>query len=283
MQPDPKLHVNLLRLDERQRAEVLRRLDPGGSAGRARDHERRREPRWIFRRSDVVVELEQPGGSLSRFLVLARNLSANGLAFIHGGFVYSGTRGQVLLPRVEGPSQLVGIAVVGCRHVDGPLHEVRVQFAEAIQPREFLHFDQLMDGLPADAASVGELHGKALLVAGEATTIKMLRHALTPTRISLALAEHLGEARQLIERGQRFDLLLLDLPADRDAALRSVDELRRMDLDPPLTVLASDRGGSTHTTLMWEGADHVLRKPVRAEALYEVLLRLNRQRRSFAA
>ncbi|MHC5003471.1 MAG: response regulator [Planctomycetota bacterium] len=280
---DPQLHVNLMRLGERERAELLRRLDPVTTPdGRCADHERRREPRWIFRRSDIVAEMDQPGGGVSRFLVLARNLSANGMAFIHGGFVYPKTRAQFLLPRVDGPSQLVRGSVVGCRHVGGPLHEVRVRFDQSIDPKSFLHPDQLTDGLAVEASMVRNLAGRVLLLSGEPETLNAVTHALSPTEIELTHAESVHHSRMMLSR-RHVDLILLDLEDDRERAIRTVDELRRVDLDPPLAVLTRELQESFMTAVSWEGADYVLGKPLDARELYEVLIQLHRQRRAFVA
>lgn len=282
---DAKPHLNLSRLSEREREDLLHRLDPDGlRRGRCLDHDRRREPRWIFRRTDVVAELAQPGGQMLRFLVLGRNLSAHGMAFIHGGFIYPRTRGQFLLPRVEGPSHLVGGAVVGCRHVEGPLHEVRVRFDEAIQPREYLSFDELAEGLPEDAVTVRELRGRAILCTSEPMVAKVVRHAFTPTGIAIAEIGSPAEIRRLLLRPRHgFDVILVDVGADREQAKRRIETLRRGEHGVPIVALSEQTDRSFLTEIMWEGADHVVRKPPEAYALYEVMLQLHRQQRSFAA
>ncbi|MHC4990925.1 MAG: PilZ domain-containing protein [Planctomycetota bacterium] len=180
-----KLHVHLQRLSEQQRQELLRRLDPEGTA---LEDERRVEPRWPYRSANVAMVLEQPGGRRLQCLVLCRNLSTRGMAFIHGAFVYPGSRVRFVLPRPGQGHHLVHGDVVGCRHIEGPLHEVSVQFDEPIAPQEFVSVERLMEGLPAEAARLRRIRGQVLFVGTRLPLFKTLARALAPTSIGPALA-----------------------------------------------------------------------------------------------
>jgi hypothetical protein len=67
-----------VRLNNAERSKLLCRLDdePAGQGGR----DRRRYKRWEYRRSDIAVLVQHPGGGTGRYLVCARNISAGGIS-----------------------------------------------------------------------------------------------------------------------------------------------------------------------------------------------------------
>ena len=86
-----------IHLDNSERGKLLCRLDESPTT--LRPTERRREQRWEYRMSDVAVIVQHPGGGSGRFLVCSRNLSAGGMAFIHGGYIHPGSECRVGLTR----------------------------------------------------------------------------------------------------------------------------------------------------------------------------------------
>ncbi len=133
---------NLVRLSDSERDHLLDRLDRGSarkplvSEGAA--IERRKHPRLAYREVEVPLVVEHPGGGGAWLLVCARNLSAGGLAFIHGGFLHVGSRCRLLLHRLNGERELIGGEIVNCRHVEGALHEFSVRFEHKIELMEFV-------------------------------------------------------------------------------------------------------------------------------------------------
>lgn len=133
---------NLVRLSDSERDHLLDRLDRGSartplvSEGAA--IERRKHPRLEYREAEVPLVVEHPGGGGAWLLVCARNLSAGGLAFIHGGFLHVGSRCRLLLHRLNGERELIGGEVVNCRHLEGALHEFSVRFEHKIKLSEFV-------------------------------------------------------------------------------------------------------------------------------------------------
>ncbi len=142
---------NLVRLTDSERDHLLDRLDRGSArkplVSEGVSIERRKDPRLEYREVEVPLVVEHPGGGGAWLLVCARNISAGGLAFIHGGFLHVGSRCRMLLHRLNGERELIGGEIVNCRHVEGALHEFSVRFEHKIEPSEFV--DELK---PADAS-----------------------------------------------------------------------------------------------------------------------------------
>ena len=111
---------------------------------------RRATERYPYRPSSLVARIRQPGdGSYTCYAVQPRNLSAGGMSFLHGGFVHAGSSCVVQLITVEGSRKEVAASIVGCRYVDGNIHEVSVRFTEEIDPTDFCEDAQPIDDPPA--------------------------------------------------------------------------------------------------------------------------------------
>ena len=76
-------------------------------------------------------------------VVRARNLSAGGLGFFHGCFLYTGTPCHVALQTVHGEKVALPAKVSWCRHVRGQTHEIGVRFDRLIEIKEFICLRQL--------------------------------------------------------------------------------------------------------------------------------------------
>lgn len=97
-----------------------------------RPEQDRRRLRVDYNIGDIEVAITQPTGSRVDYLVVPRNLSANGVAFLHGGFVYVGSVCEISLRMLDGQHVRAAGRVVACRHVAGMIHEVAMRFDSAI-------------------------------------------------------------------------------------------------------------------------------------------------------
>ncbi len=127
--------IDSTRMRPRQRTELINQLEKNGVKVAA-DAERR-ATRVVYN-GQVVVTVDHPSGAASRFVVYPRNLSAKGMAFVHGGFLYPGSRCLILMNDLAGKGHQMPGQVRGCRHVNGLVHEVSVIFNDAIKLDEFV-------------------------------------------------------------------------------------------------------------------------------------------------
>ena len=132
--------INRVRISESMRVDLLNRMDSHGNEDMASlaQNNRRADPRFEFRKSDTPAEIHHPGGSVTRVLVCMRNLSAGGAAFIYGGFLHPGSLVVLSLRSSDQSNQNLVGSVVGCRHVEGPYHEIRMTFEDRIDPRRYI-------------------------------------------------------------------------------------------------------------------------------------------------
>ncbi len=104
-------------------------------------HDRRRSERHRYRTDAVILYIAPPDGELRKdepVLAPTRDISRNGLCFLHGAFLETGTQCQVVLKTIRDQKWTVHEArVVRCRRLEGQMHEVGLQFEQEIDPAAY--------------------------------------------------------------------------------------------------------------------------------------------------
>lgn len=127
-------YVDALRLSDEQQAAIIDELEVASHdvpEAKLRKSERHR---YVVREG-ILVQLEN---SATQFVVRPRNISAGGLSFLHGSFIYNGTHCRVTLKTVDGEKVLASGIVRRCRCVHGRVHEVGLQFTNPIEVENFV-------------------------------------------------------------------------------------------------------------------------------------------------
>ena len=83
-------------------------------------------------RARVIVQLKPIGGTPILYLARPRNISRNGMAFLHGGYVHNGVD-VVIQMKLAGDTVHLNGQVVRCRYISGTIHEVGVEFDRRIE------------------------------------------------------------------------------------------------------------------------------------------------------
>lgn len=146
---------NTVRISDDERRRLLDELDrvqAVASEDVGPDDNRRQDRRFIYRPGHISIAVEQPRGGTTFLSVSPRNISAGGVAFLHGGFLHTGSRCTLRLgPQPKGIVEIAG-EIVNCRHIEGLLHEVSVKFDRPIDPSLFVRIDESQDAAPSEQA-----------------------------------------------------------------------------------------------------------------------------------
>jgi len=146
---------NTVRISDDERRRLLDELDclqAVASEDVGPDDNRRQDDRFTYRPGHISIAVEQPRGGTTFLSVSPRNISAGGVAFLHGGFLYTGSRCTLHLGlQLEETVKIAG-EIVNCRHIQGLLHEVSVKFDRAIDPSLFVRIDESQDAAPSEQA-----------------------------------------------------------------------------------------------------------------------------------
>lgn len=255
---DKKPCVDALRLSDSQRRELLMKLDRRSQAHRGGDA--RYEDRLPYTASGVVVTLHHPGGSVMSYLVQPRNLSRNGVGFLHGNFVYVDSRCQVSLQRPDGKHETIPGKVVRCQHVEGLVHEIGVRFEYAIDLGEFLRdYTQPVDA-PAESVELPKLSGSVLYVEESVSDRELLKFHLSNLGLETRACGDGLEALELVREG-RFDLIVVgvDLPGLTGPEL--IDAIRSEGYEGPAIILTADDSEVVRRQAEAAGCNAVYSKP----------------------
>jgi CheY-like chemotaxis protein len=249
---------------------VLDRLDQRQGANPRRN--RRRQPRVPFRRADVTVEIMHPGGSSATRPVFTRDLSAGGIACLHNGFVHTGTKVQVRLPRRLGGIDHVGGVVVHCWHVQGTWHQVDVRFNNRIFPKLYVdpeHWAALDSRSGVDPAS---LKGNILIVDDQSLDRRLLEHHLHATGMKADAVGGVAETLTYLSAGNRPDVVLCDLVlAGGQTALDAIKAMRQHGYKGPIALVTAETTPARLKPSLDAGAATVLHKPFEPAALFATL------------
>ncbi len=123
------LSINSVRID---RTNLVRLLDGLDRAAGEVPRNRRQTRRVNWRIRNAIVFPLQNDRSVA-FLVPTRNLSADGMAFLHGQMMHVGRTIGVQLPARGGGWMLVNATVVRCRHVHAMMHEIGLHFEDFVE------------------------------------------------------------------------------------------------------------------------------------------------------
>jgi CheY-like chemotaxis protein len=257
-----------VRLNTAERSKLLCRLDevPAGATGR----DRRRYKRWEYRRSDIAVLVQHPGGGTGRYLVCARNISAGGISFIHGGYLHPGSECRIVLPRRDGlPLPVTGI-IVHCRHLEGCFHEIGIRFAQELDPASLLPQSEDADGESGDQTlELPALDGQVLIADQSPADRKLFTHHLAMTGATLTMVDNTGAALDAIHR-RPFDVVLCDLNLDGDV-VRMIKQIRKTEYHGPIIVVTAETAPARLAEARGAGANEIIGKPFNPLYLASVL------------
>jgi CheY-like chemotaxis protein len=274
---------DLLRLSDTERKLVLDRLDGGGlsregqSGGSPRGSEKRKQRRWAYRAERIGITVEHPGGGVARYLVSARNLSAGGLSFLHGGFLHPGARCRLNLLRLDGQDEPIDGTIASCRLVEGRIHEIGLKFDRLIDPTLYLRFDTSADQGPGEASmELPNLQGRVLYLDDSPMELKLLKHHLRATGIDLTVAATPAEALEAF-KSRTFEIVMCDLNLEGGDSVETIRAFRSGGFTGPIVLLTADANSARIDTARQAGASHVLKKPYAPPALFDLMIRLHQE------
>ncbi len=126
-----------VRMTDRDLGELYKQLELAGVA-EPDTQEQRDGARWPYQQKEITILVEQPGGGMTGFIGVARNISAGGISVFHGGFVHEGSTCRVVLKGLDESEALVEGAVVSCRHLQRTVHEIGIAFKSPIDISDYI-------------------------------------------------------------------------------------------------------------------------------------------------
>ncbi|UCD76725.1 MAG: response regulator [Phycisphaerales bacterium] len=254
--------TDYLKLNSSERNRLLARLarDPARKLGKCK----RKHRRYSYRTLDVAMSIVHPGGGQSRLLVTSRNLSAGGIAFLHGGYLHAGSECTLALMRRDGTPICLAGTVRHCRHLQGACHEVGVQFSHEIDPEVILLPEDLddADGGPECGRSlrIPSLRGRVLIADENEPDRRLLSHQLSATGLEVTPIATAGATLDAVKKG-KFDAVICGLDLYRAHGIHAVKSLREIGYRQPVLVLTAEIDNRALAAVTEAGATEVAGKP----------------------
>jgi CheY-like chemotaxis protein len=264
--------IDTLRLTQRDR-KLLTRDPVAQSTFKGADlRARTRHP--FQRESGLMVQIQHPGGTVAQFLVQPRDLSSEGMCFLHGGFLYNSTRCIVLMPNAEGKMTSVSGQVVRCRLLFGRVHEIGMHFDEPLKLSNFV-CDLVCDSPVGEGEGTGnsqQFQGTVLVVDDSVDDRELIRFVLGGSGLETVIATTGAQALKSLAQ-QRFDLIMVDHDLrngmDGPELIRSI---RERGIATPIIGMTADDNIDVTNSLTLAGASFIFAKPF---ALTELLMVLS--------
>ena len=235
--------------------EVLDQLDgKESSEGHAN---LRKDERYNYRNSAVVLELQQPDGSWIRYASAARNISSAGVALLVGKFIYPGTHCHVHLVSLQNLQQTVKGKVARCRYLKGTicLHELGIQFEQPVAIGMFHRY----------AAQT-----RILLIDDDVSIHRLVTHLLKPRNAKITSAYN-GETALQKAQEEEFDLVLTDFELPDINGLDVARQLREQAFVRPIVAVTAMTDDQTRESCLKAGCTSFIPKPLTKAILLDLI------------
>ena len=171
----------------------------------------RRTIRYPYRVKALLVHMQQPGSTITvPYLVPTRNISENGLSFLHGGFVHLGTRCMAQLITTYGTWDDVTGTVVYARYIEGNIHEVGLNFDRQVDPSIYC---------------TAAVNTRVLLAEDDPGTVRLAKFHLEQLNAQVDTAEN-GQVAIDKATQSAYDIILMDMEMPVVNGFEAVKRLR---------------------------------------------------------
>ena len=223
----------------------------------------RRSVRYPYRVRALNIEIIQPGAGCVCYEVPSRNLSREGASFLLGHFAYPGSIVRIHLVSLNSQRHIVVGKIVRCRYIEGSgtLHEVGVQFDEAI---DIGQFNQQASRL------------RGALINDEPGVRRLVEHWLKALEVDLRSIDNPGRLFDIID-SEKFHFILLDMELTGFSALMLARELRQAGYIHTIVAVTDRRDEVFYEECLAAGCNCRFFKPFSASGLAALMESLKEQ------
>lgn len=227
---------------------------------------RRALKRWSFSGSKALLTLNSDLGSPRHFIIAPRNLSAGGLAAIHGGYIHVNTRCTISMKRLDRTVQSIGGRIVRCAHMQGNLHDLGIQFDKQIDPEQFVDFGG-NTAFNVEHVDLDKLQGSILVVEDSLADQRLFSHYFSNSPLEISFAKDADTALSILSENP--DLIFVDYHLDGTNGLDFVVAAKSKGFAGAMIVLTGDTSPDLREKALAVGAAELLHKPCSKEMLHQ--------------
>ncbi len=227
---------------------------------------RRSLKRWTFSGSKALLTLNSDLGNSRHFIIAPRNLSAGGVAALHGGYIHVGTKCTVSMKRLDRTAQSVRGKIVRCSHMQGNLHDLGIQFDQHIDPEMFVDFGD-NTAFNVKHVDLSKLQGSVLVVEDSLADQRLFSHYFAGTSLEINFARDAETALDMLSESP--DLIFVDYHLPQMNGLDFVVAAKSRGYSGPVIVLTGDTSSHLRDKALSIGAAELLHKPCTKELLHQ--------------
>lgn len=293
--------IDLLRLSRKDRATLLNDLRE--ITGTSLKEEGRQGQRYQFEHIDGIdVSVLESGREVTKYRMMPRNISDQGICLLHGGFIYENTDVLIKLPTSDGEFMHVHSQILRCRHVTGRVHELGVKFRTPIDIGLFVDSDHVANSelisqppnaratntlVPSESIHIKPCQSEMMTSeqdwAREQESfdgrILLVEDVEIQSKVFNAIANRVGLQLNAFETGkegikafsnQTYDLVFVDLRLDGEDGINVIKAMRQLNDQVPIIAISADRGEQLIESSYQAGATHFAPKPMSHARLIEL-------------
>ena len=218
----------------------------------------RRSTRWSWHASDVVIAMTNGAGEVNRYVSYARNLSKGGAGLLVGGYVHAGTTLLVTFTTMDGETTTHGAVVRHCKHLDGRLHEIGVQFECEVDPHDYLDCGS-EDSFGVETVELGDMRGTVVCFESCIADQKLIAHHLRSPGLAMHFARETAHGMELLDEGP--DVVLVGESVGGVPAAEVVRMIRARGHGCPVFVMSLQVSSDLRRAVRDAGGSGVMLKP----------------------
>lgn len=265
-QPLQHRRINTLGLTRAELDAIYKMLEQPQAAGAA---PRRNSARLEYHDESLPIDIVQPGGGQTHVLVACRNLSRNGLGFLHSSYLHVGTQVVVHLTNAANmPVRLRG-SIVRCRHVTRHIHDVGVKFSTPLNVRDFVHLDSLSQTFSCENVDPSKLKGTLLIVAEYKIELACMQSMLRDTALEFLGAATIKDGLEQAVKG--VDMVMCDHQLPDGTGIEFMRKIRDAGVGCPVVIMSADHTPEVRTTIRNASASGFLAKPLDRDTLLRAM------------
>lgn len=256
--------IDTLRTSNRDLELIIADLDRGAQFESS--DLRRSLKRWKFTAGKAVLTLFREAGPSQTFVVAPRNLSAQGVAIIHGGYIHAKTRCIVSIKRVDGKIAHIHGSVVRCSHIKAQLHDIGIKFDSTIDPEGFVERGET-NRFNVEKVELHDLRGTLLVVEDSIADQKLLAYYFKDANLDVSFAKDINVGMQMLSDAP--DIVFVDYLLPDGDGIGFIEQARATGYHGPMLLITADTTPGLRERARKAGASEVLTKPCPKELLHQ--------------
>lgn len=218
------------------------------------------------RAGHIIVAMMGRENRTLKFAVTPKVLDNENISFHHGLRFNPGVVCVVGLPCKDG-TQISSVGrIASCNKIEENVYVVNVQHDKPIDSTKVITWmDQWVDVIPDSR--------KALVIDDDPESNRVISTRLKQLDIQSVISTCSQQAYDMI-REHKIDVVMLDIHLGQELGYDVSLKLRQMGYDGPIVAMSSDDSLNTEGHSLASGCNSFLSKPIRPDALHELLARL---------